>query len=51
MATITWSVDFEVCVEGVLCSFWDLSESDQKEILRCIECDSYSGIFEGTSEE
>lgn len=50
MATITWSVDFEVCVEGVLCSFWDLTPEDQRKIMTDVLSDNYSGIFEGTTE-
>ena len=45
MASIDWSVSFDITVDGEEKSFWELPEDVQEEILRCIEQDSYSGTF------
>jgi hypothetical protein len=42
---ITWSVDFEITVDGEEKNFWELSEAAQEYIISCIAGDSYSGTF------
>ena len=41
---ITWSVNFEIDVNGEAVNFWDLTEAEQEQILAVIAGDSYSGI-------
>ena len=47
---INWSVSFEITVNGEEKEFWQLSESEQKEIAYAILQDSYSGTFLGDIE-
>lgn len=48
---INWAVSFEITVNGEEKEFWQLSESEQKEIAYAILQDSYSGTFLGDIEE
>ena len=42
---ISWSVEFEIIVDGEEVNFWDLPETAQQKILSDIAGDSYSGFF------
>ena len=44
---ISWSVEFEITVNGETVKFWELTETEQETILDIIRGDSYSGTFEG----
>ena len=44
---ICWAVDFEITVNGKDVKFWDLTETEQDQILEAIRDDSYSGTFLG----
>ena len=45
MKDITWSANFEICINGESANWSDLSETAQATILDCIKNDSYSGMF------
>ena len=47
---ITWSVNFEVCINCEEARFDDLTEGEQREILDAIAEDSYCGTFLGDEE-
>ena len=43
---ISWSVDFEITVNGETVKFYDLPDTARDYILTCIKNDYYSGTFE-----
>lgn len=45
MKDITWSANFEICINGESANWSDLSETAKAVILDCIKNGSYSGMF------